>query len=174
MYGPREPGPDAPSGFPQAIVGGHSAAPQRWYLALNRDQRFGGSLLTRSDDDGATWATALDYVGGGLNDPDKSNWSIKIAALAYDAANPDSVFVARNAFVQGSPPTLTTSGVTVSQDGGQTWNDLGSQQVGTIADLALGIDGHYLFLATDRGVARLPLTDGQPSGRSAPAPGPAA
>jgi hypothetical protein len=34
---------------------------------------------------------------------------------------------------------------------------LGNQQTSVIADVALGIDGRNLFLATDRGVARLAL-----------------
>jgi hypothetical protein len=53
--------------------------------------------------------------------------------------------------------TPVSSGVALSTDGGQTWNDLGNQQTGKIADLVLGIDGRYPFLATDSGVARLAL-----------------
>jgi Sortilin, neurotensin receptor 3, len=147
----------APSGFPRAVLGGQGAASARWYLAINRDQRFGGSSLLRSDDDGASWDLLLNHVGGGSNDPDTSNWSVTIAAIAYDASNPDNIYVARNSFAPGFPPTLVTSGLTASTDGGQTWNDVGAQQMGTIADLALGIDARYLFLASDRGVSRLAL-----------------
>jgi photosystem II stability/assembly factor-like uncharacterized protein len=148
---------DAPSGFPKTIVGGQGAMPERWYLAINRDQRFGGSSLVRRDDDGGSWDMVLNHVGGGSTDPDKSNWTVTIAAIAYDPSNPDHVYVARNGSLFGHPPTLVTSGLTASNDGGQTWNDIGSQQIGTISDLALGIDGRYLFLASDRGVSRMAL-----------------
>jgi photosystem II stability/assembly factor-like uncharacterized protein len=155
VYGNRQPGLDALSGFPQALTGGHGVDPHRWYLAINRDQRFGGSLLLRSDDDGRSWYAVLDHVGGGTEDTDKSKFSVTIRAIAYDPANPATVYVARNGALTGFPPMPVTSGVAVSSDGGQTWNDLGSQQLGSIADLALGVDGQYLFLASDRGVARL-------------------
>ncbi len=77
--------------------------------------------------------------------------------MAYDANNPDTIYVARVGAYSGFPPTPVTSGVTVSYDAGQTWNDLGNQQEGTLTDLKLGIDGKYLFLATDHGVARMAL-----------------
>jgi hypothetical protein len=156
---------DALSGFPHSLVGGQGAAPSRWYLAINRDQRSGGSFLMRSDNDTGSWDPVLDFVGGGSFDSNKDNYSVTIAAVAYDPGNPDSVYVARNSAYFGFPPTPVSSGVTVSVDGGQTWNDLGNQQTGSIADLALGIDGHYLFLATDRGVARLALQEAAELGR---------
>ena len=157
FYAIREAAADAPSGFPKQLLGGQGAAPQRWYLAINRDQRLGGSVLLRTDDDGGSFDTVLDHQGGGTFDPERTTFSVSIAAVAYVASNPDTVYVARNGAFPGFPPTLVTSGIIVSADGGQSWNDLGSQQVGTIADLALGIDGRFLFLATDRGVSRLTL-----------------
>ena len=157
FYANRQVTADAPGGFPKALIGGQGAASRRWYLAINRDQRLGGSVLLRSDDDGATWDSVLDHVGGGTFDQQKSTFSVSIAGVAYDAADPDTVYVARNGAFPGFPPTLVTSGVTVTHDGGQTWSDLGGQQVGAIVDLALGIDDRYLFLATDAGVARLAL-----------------
>jgi len=114
-------------------------------------------VLLRSDDDGASWDTVLDFQGGGTFNQDQTAFSVQIAGLADDPNNPDAVYVARNGAYPGFPPTPVTNGVTQSSDGGQTWNDLGNQQEGTIADLALGIDGQYLFLATDHGGARLPL-----------------
>lgn len=156
-YAASQSAADAPVGFPKALVGGQGAAPQRWYLAINRDQRLGGSVLLRSDDDGSSWDTVLDFQGGGTFDTDQSTFSVTIDALAYDPANPDRVYVARAGAFPGFPPTPVTSGITVSTDAGQTWSDLGNQQLGTIADLALGVDARYLFVATDQGVARLEL-----------------
>jgi len=156
-YAVREITADAATGFPKALIGGQGALPQRWYLALNRDPRFGGSVVVRSDDDGASWDTVLDYVGGGTFQQDPSAFSVTIAGIAYDPDSPDTVYVARNSAFAGSPSTLVTSGVTVSTDAGQSWNDLGTQQMGELADLALGIDGRWLFAASDRGVARLAL-----------------
>ena len=40
---------------------------------------------------------------------------------------------------------------------GATWSDLGPRDLGEIHDLALGIDGAWVFLATERGLWRLPL-----------------
>jgi hypothetical protein len=157
VYADRRPGYDSPSGFPKELNGGQGAHPARWWLGVNRDQRFGGSFLLLSDDDARSWNPVLSYVGGGSEDPDKNNFSVTIAAVAYDPNNPDTVYVARNSAFFGFPPTPVSSGVTLSTDGGQTWNDLGNQQTGKIADLALGIDGRHLFLATDAGIARLPL-----------------
>jgi hypothetical protein len=158
VYANRQAERDAPSGFPKAIVGGQGAAPDRWYLAINRDQRFGGSFVVRSDDDTGSWNVVLNYVGGGAGDPDTSNWSVSNAAIAYDPYKPDNVYVARKASFFGYPPTPVASGLTASTDGGQTWDDVGNQQLGTTSDLAFGVDGRYLFLASDRGVSRLPLT----------------
>jgi hypothetical protein len=157
VYNNRELTTDAPSGFPVALIGGQGAEPLRWYLAINRDMRLGGSSLVRSDDDGGTWSVVLNHVGGGGESPDKSAFSVRIAALAYDPNYPDAVFVARSGWISGFPPQLVTSGVTESTDGGQTWNDLGNQQMGDVKDVALGIDGQNLFLASDQGVFRLSL-----------------
>ena len=84
--------------------------------------------------------------------------SATVGGIAYDPNNPDNVYVGRNAAFFGYPPTPVASGVGASTDGGQTWDDLGNQQLGTISDLAFGIDGRYLFVASDRGVSRLSLT----------------
>lgn len=151
-------GVDTPSGFPASLTGGQGADPQRWYLAVNRDSRAGGAFLLSSDDDAGSWNVVLDYVGGGTEDPNRdTNFSVTMQAVVYDPANPDTVYVARSGAFFGYPPTPVTSGVSVSSDGGQTWTDLGNQQEGTLNALALGIDGQFLFLATDHGVARLSL-----------------
>ena len=51
------------------------------------------------------------------------------------------------------------TGVVVKQtdDAGQTWNDIGTGAPGEIHDLVVGLDGRYLFAATESGVWRLPL-----------------
>ena len=157
-YVNMNPGIDTLSGYPKTLVGGQGADAQRWYMAVNRDSRAGGSFLLTSDDDAGSWNALLDFVGGGPEDPNKdTNFSVTMQALAYDPSNPDTVYVARSGAYFGYPPTPVTSGVSVTWDGGQTWNDLGNQQQGTLNDLALGIDGAYLFLATDHGVVRLAL-----------------
>jgi hypothetical protein len=155
IYANRDPGLDTLSGYPKSIMGGQGVDPQRWYMAVNRDQRGGGSFLLSSDDDGGSWNAVLEYVGGGTQDPDKSNFSVTMAAIAFNPNTPDTVYLARGGAYPGYPPTPVTSGVSVSHDGGQSWDDLGNQQEGTISDLKLGIDGRYLFLATDHGVARM-------------------
>ena len=148
----------AAAGFPKSLAGGRGANPQRWYLSVNRDARAGGSFLVASDDDAVSWDTVLDYAGGGTESPDRdTSFSTTMQAVAYDPSNPDTAYVARSGANAGYPPTPVTSGVTVTSDRGQTWNDLGNQQEGTLNDLALGIDGQYLFLATDHGVSRMPL-----------------
>jgi photosystem II stability/assembly factor-like uncharacterized protein len=158
IYVDRDTTADAPSGFPRALVGGTGVEPTRWYLLVNRDQRFGGSFILRSDDDGGSWNPILDFVGGGTFDQDKTNFSVTMSALAADPNNPDTIYVARAGAYSGYPaPTPVTSGVTVSNDGGQSWNDIGNQQEGMLNDLKLGIDGKYLFLATDHGVTRMSL-----------------
>jgi hypothetical protein len=47
--------------------------------------------------------------------------------------------------------------VTASFDAGRSWSPLGRQDLGTLYDLALGIDGQNLYAATDQGVWRLAL-----------------
>lgn len=146
-------------GFPRSLVGGLGAEPARWYLAVNRDPRVGGSQVVRSDDDGSTWAPVLTYNGAGTFEPgstDPNVWEIQIAGLAYVSSMPDTLYVARTA---SSPAdqSVQTSGVTTSTDGGATWSDLGGQQLGQLADLALGIDGQNLYVASDQGLFRLAL-----------------
>jgi photosystem II stability/assembly factor-like uncharacterized protein len=153
------------SGYPRSLVGGRGAAPSRWYLAFNRDSRIGGSVVLRSDDDGTAWAPILSFDGGGTfasESPgtDLNKWNIRIAGLADDPSAPDTLYVARTAIDpytgQDTQPVLT-SGVTMTTDGGVTWSDLGSQQLGQLNDLALGIDGKNLYAASDKGLFRLQL-----------------
>lgn len=130
--------------------------PGRWYLAVNADGRLGGSTLLRTDDDGATWVDILEFRGGGTQDPNASSgdvWDVQIHGLAYDISQTDTVYVARTATSATTDWTVPiTSGVAVSTDVGQTWSDSGSQQLGTITDLAFTGDGSHLLLASDEGL----------------------
>jgi len=147
------------SGYPHSLVGGLGAVPTRWYLAFNRDPRIGGSAVMRSDDDGSTWTPVLSYDGGGgFGSPgsDPNAWNIQIAGLADVSSAPDTLYVARTA-LSPADQSVQTSGVATSTDGGATWSDLDSQQLGHLADLALGIDGQNLYLASDQGLFQLSL-----------------
>lgn len=153
-----------PFGYPRALSGGSGVLPTRWYLAINRDTRKGGGALLRSDDDGMNWATILNYEGGGssMTYAIPGTWDVRIRGLAYDPAKPDHVLVARTASEpydssRAYSPAPITSGVTESPDGGRSWNDLGSQQIGAITDLALSPDGTRLYVASDQGVRMMTL-----------------
>jgi hypothetical protein len=51
----------------------------------------------------------------------------------------------------------TTEAATLrSDDGGQSWTDLGLAEQ-KVNDLALGVEGASLYAATDKGVFRMPL-----------------
>jgi hypothetical protein len=136
---------ERPATFPGRLAGGQGAAPLRWYLAMTVPFSPGGGILLRSDDDGATWAELLTLR---IDSAAPSGSAATFGGLTYDPANPDRVWVGRSG---------TRAGVAYSPDGGATWEDLGRQDVGRVSDLALGIDGRYLFAATDRGVWRLEL-----------------
>ena len=155
-------------GFPRALVGGIGRAPSRWYLAVNRDFRFGGSTVFRSDDDGAIWQEVLGFRGGGGSScTEPGDWNVQLAGLAYDPAYPDRVFVARIAHDPhadfNQPPDywypVRTSGITMTTDAGSTWTDLASQQLGVIFDVAMGPDRRSLYAATDLGIWRLGLSE---------------
>ena len=115
--------------------------------------------MLRSDDDGATWQDILAYRGGNgqLACTEVGDWNIRVAHLVYDPTDPNRLFVAR---VAADPHTqsVMTSGVTMTRDAGSSWTDLASQQMGSIADLALGPERDSLYVATDQGVWRLELS----------------
>jgi photosystem II stability/assembly factor-like uncharacterized protein len=134
----------SPNRSPRRLSGGAGARPARFYLALT-GAMGGPSRLDRSDDDGATWASVLEP-------PSVAGRNPQVLALAYDPAAPDRVFVG----------VSEDGGVRQSRDAGATWADLGSQPRGTVNDLALGIDGRYLFAATGQGVWRIDLAPAAP------------
>lgn len=147
--------------YPARLVGGRGSAPARYYLAANRDARFGGSTLLRSDDDGRTWTAVLALRGGGVSDRPEAP-SLTLGGLAYDPDRPDRVYVAVNVSTgDATARTPAGSGLKASANGGTTWTDLDGPDLGVANDLALAVDGRALYLATDRGVWRLRL-DGIP------------
>lgn len=159
------PQPFAPPflGYPQYLVGGQGLEPLRFYLAVNRDRRAGGSSVVRSDDDGATWNEVLAYRGGGspgfAPDVDPNAPNVRLGGLAYDPAHPDQIYVGRQVFLGYFEPA-TGGAVASSLDGGGTWADLGRQDIGAVNDLALGVDRQFLFAAADQGLWRLRLGAG--------------
>jgi hypothetical protein len=126
---------------------------------VNRDFRFGGSTLLRTDNDGATWHTVLTFRGGGDGGcTEPGDFDVQIGGLTMD--DQGRLYLARNAYAPGAvlkDDTLITSGVAFSADQGATWSDLASQQSGRITDLELGPDRQSLFAATDQGLYRLAL-----------------
>ena len=121
-----------------------------------RNFRYGGSAIFRSDDDAATWTEILTYRGGG-SDPRTGGPNVYVGGLAYDQANPDTVYVGL-VDIGTYPPRRDSLGVRVSRDGGASWSDLGRADIGAVNDLALGVDGKYLYAATDQGIFRMHLT----------------
>ena len=120
--------------------------------------------MLRSDDDGASWDEVLAYRGGGTpgfappgEDPKAPN--VQLGGLAYDPAQPDQVYVGRQVF-HGYFEPPAGGAVAASRDGGQTWFDLGRQDIGAVRDLALSVEGGLLFAATDQGLWRLHLAAG--------------
>ncbi len=155
------------AGYPRALVGGQGAMPRRWYLATNRDDRLGGASVFRTDDDGATWSEVLAFRGGGnpqypyADDPGAPR--VSATALAYDPAHPDRVFAGTGVQPGDADHPVQTAGVKFSLDAGGTWQDLG-QDIGTVNDLALGVDGHNLYAATEAGLWRMQMDEGGPVG----------
>lgn len=142
--------------FVKRLVGGRGSAPERWYLAADRDERLGGSTVWRSDDDGRTWTETLAFERAWTPVPgQKVAPDVDIGGLAYDPARPDRVFIA----LAGEG-----EGVQTSLDGGASWQPLGRQDLGRANALALGIDGQNLYTATERGLWRLRLPSGDGAG----------
>lgn len=140
--------------FPDRLVGGQGGNAVRYYLAGNRDGRFGGSSVLRTDDDGASWEEVLGFRGGvPMQQPELP--SVRVGGLAYDPVNPDRVYVGLNESMgqDGAP----NGRVEASADGGANWAVLGGTDIGKVNDLTLGIDARNLYVATDRGLLRLSL-----------------
>jgi hypothetical protein len=119
--------------FPSRLVGGAGALPGRFYLGAHFGAPPGGGRLFRSDDDGHTWTDVLVFPSGPA-----------VRGLAYDPSDPDRAFAG-----------LTTGVVKTTTDAGASWAALGRSGLGAIEDLALSLDGHQLYAASDQGVWRL-------------------
>jgi hypothetical protein len=120
--------------FPSRLVGGAGAQPGRYYLSAHFSAPPGGGKAFRSDDDGASWTPVLTFASGPA-----------IEGLAYHPSTPEHVYAG-----------LTTGVVQSSTDAGATWSQLGSSSLGGVEDLALSLDGAFLFAATASGVWRIP------------------
>jgi hypothetical protein len=145
-------------GYPLALAASR-AAPGRSYLAANRDARLGGSGVSRSDDDGVTWAGVLAFRGGGTpgyrqpdDDPDAPN--VRLGGLVVDPGDAERVYVGQLSYTQYPPQDPVAGGVLASLDGGTSWTPLG-QDLGGVNDLLLGGDGQALYAATNQGVWRI-------------------
>jgi hypothetical protein len=128
------------------LAGCGMRSPSRLYLTDRQPDALDGpsnmtAFLLRSDDGGQSWQ----QVRGGEEGPGE-----RIDRVSCDPTNPDRVFLLRS---DGRTP-----GIRVSQDGGRTWGEVSLPDGATVSDLTVGIDGRYLFLATDTGVWRLPLS----------------
>jgi hypothetical protein len=146
-----------------AAVGGRGANPSRWYVSSFRSNvvytRIRHSKLMRTDDDGASWAAVFDDdTGDPYKNPKPADF---ITRLAYDPGRPDNVFAVFEHYqpssVPSKEPTAAGSAVRMSRDGGVTWTGLASEGLPSVNDLAVGVDGRYLFAATGKGVYRLTL-----------------
>lgn len=131
---------DGQSQYPAAPIGGGPGNPSRWYMSTTPFQGIGPARLQRSDDDASTWTDVLE--------PGDSSTS-SFGGVAIDPSAPDTVFVAT-----GHTAAPTDTGVRVSYDGGQTWDFLGSQDIGFVNELVRGADG-TLLAATNEGIWRL-------------------
>jgi photosystem II stability/assembly factor-like uncharacterized protein len=143
-------------------VGGRGAMPERWYVSMQRSDitytRNHHSRLMRTDDNGATWTAVFDEDGG---DPDHGPRQAVdfVTQIAYNPQHPDDVFAVFEHYVPDASPLtphhLTGFTIRASHDAGQTWTDLGAQDLPTVNRLAVGVDGRYLYATTSKGVYRL-------------------
>ena len=132
----------------RVVVAGTNPAGQL-LIPLAKDYHGGGSLLTRSQDDGATWTTILEFAGGGSMTG--GGPSVGIAGLSVDPTAPDRLLLGINA---SQASNMLDSQIRLSQDGGTTWTEISPPDFPVISDLAFGIDGRMMFAATGTGVWR--------------------
>jgi photosystem II stability/assembly factor-like uncharacterized protein len=117
------------------IVGGQGANPGRYYLASNKTAGQSGQVFRMESLFGTDWLGVLAVEGASM------------AGLAYDPAAPDHVYAG-----------TTQGAIMASTNAGRSWSPIGRQDLGTLYDLALGVDGQNLYAATDQGVWRMSLS----------------
>lgn len=83
--------------------------------------------------------------------------------LAYDPRRPDEVYALFSHYEPAEQAyrehTYIGATVRMSRDGGTTWwTELGAPDGPSVSELAVGVDGRYLFAATDTGVHRIALS----------------
>jgi len=140
--------------FARYWAGSRGPAGERLYLAGSRDPREGGSAAIGSVDGGAAWTQILAFEGGGAN---SDGPLVEFGGLAIDPANPSMIWLGLNRSAALAVPRTFEGEVLASGDGGLTWTSLSGSPLARINDLAIGIDGRFLFAATETGVYRLPL-----------------
>jgi hypothetical protein len=149
-----------------AAVGGGGASPDRWYVSLFRPgmpySRIRHSKVVRTDDNGASWTTVYEAEGGSP-DSGKAKPVDFVNELTYDPKRPDHVYAALSHYDAVEPGLrehkLAGHAVRMSRDGGATWSELGAPDAPSVTRLAVGVDGRYLFAATEKGVYRIALPE---------------
>jgi photosystem II stability/assembly factor-like uncharacterized protein len=137
--------------FAQYFAGSRGAAGERLYLAGFREPREGGSAALVSLDGGVSWVPIIAFEGGGLN---LEGPLVQIGGLAMDPVDPTSIWLGLNRSAVRASPRTFAGEVILSGDGGMTWAALSGGALARLNDLVLGIDGRYLFVATETGVYR--------------------
>jgi hypothetical protein len=128
------------------------------YVAGFRDPELRGSVLWSSADGGQTWIRRLFSDGKGSMIAD-TPW-LTTAGVAADPTRPGRAYAAFNEHIMpAATSSVTRTGVVlkVTNDSGETWTDIETDDPGEIFDVQVGVDGRALFAAASTGVWRLPL-----------------
>jgi hypothetical protein len=145
-------------------VGGGGVTPGRWYVAVYRAgivyTRVRHSKLMRTDDDGQSWETVFEENMGEPYQGTAKPVDFP-SRLAYNPQRPDDVFAVFERYEpngdRGKEMMPTGFAIRMSHDAGANWTDLGAQNLSPVNDLAVGVDGRFLYAATSKGVYRLAI-----------------
>jgi hypothetical protein len=146
------------------MSGGSGPAGSRLYVAGNRRESVGGSVVFVSKDDGVTWTESLSYVGGGIND-DTSVEQTQIWGMVSHPKDSNRVWLGIHRGQDTAPgPTISFENyvgrIITTTDGGETWTDAVSlTDLPLILDLAITPQGDLLYAATQGGLFRLRLSE---------------